>query len=675
MCGFVGKARIGAGGSPPSPELLARMVGTLRHRGPEGFGRYRDHRIGLAHARLALVDLSSGDQPLADPDGEWWIVFNGELFNHHQLRRELRAAGWRFATTSDTEVVVQSFRAWGTDCFRRFNGQWAMALWNRAEERLVLSRDPVGICPLYVHEGHGSVTFASEVKALLADPDVPRGIDPHGIDQTCTYWGALAPTTPFAGISELPPGTWREYRRGSRSDGVHWAAAFPPSVPSWAGSLEAATEELRHRLTAASELRITSADVPVGAYLSGGLDSSLIAMLGHRASRGRLQTFSLRFADAEFDEGGFQHRLASMLDSAHHEVVVDRQDIAEVFPEVVRHTERPVLRTAAAPMFLLSREVRRAGIKAVLTGEGADEMLAGYDLFREARIRAFWARRPGSTVRPLLFDRIYPYLAGLSGRAKGMAQSFWKVGLDLAGQPGFSHDPRWRSTRAALSRCYAPGFAEHLATSPAPGPLGRLPADFSSWEPLAQAQFLEITTLLSPYLLSSQGDRQLLGNGVEGRFPFLDPDVMALCHTLPPSFKLRGLDEKHILKRVGRGLVPDEILTRTKQPYRSPDAVCFVGPAAPSYVAEMLSVDAVAAAGVFEPAAVGALHVKMRALAADERGGTPSNADNMAFTGILSTQLMFHEFLAGPVPRTAPEPAFSVDVDHSTTTPGPTNGR
>ena len=364
MCGFVGRAALGPGGVGPAPDLLARMVATLHHRGPEGYGRYRDHRTGMAHARLALVDLATGTQPLADPDGEWWMVFNGELFNHPALRRELAAAGRRFATTSDSEVVVQAFRAWGVDCFRRFNGQWALALWNRAEERLVLSRDPVGICPLFVHEHRGTVSFASEVKALLADPAMPRALDPRGIDQTFTYWSSLAPLTPYAGIEEMPPGTWREYTTAGRRDGTYWSPAFPPTVPQWAGTLDEATETLRDHLTAASELRITSADVPVGAYLSGGLDSSLTALLGHRASRGRLQTFSLRFADAEFDEGGYQRELASMLDSAHHEIVVDRPDIASVFPEVVRHTERPVLRTAAAPMFLLSREVRRAGIKA-----------------------------------------------------------------------------------------------------------------------------------------------------------------------------------------------------------------------------------------------------------------------------------------------------------------------
>ncbi|MCB9889961.1 MAG: asparagine synthase (glutamine-hydrolyzing) [Planctomycetes bacterium] len=673
MCGFVGTACLGADAPSPSPDLLERMVATLQHRGPEGFGRYRDDRAGLAHARLALVDLATGDQPLADADGQWWIVFNGELFNHRQLREELRAAGWAFATTSDSEVVIQAFRAWGTNCFRRFNGQWALALWNRAEERLVLSRDPVGICPLFVHEHRGTVSFASEVKALLADQAVPRALDPRGIDQTFTYWGSLAPVTPYEGIEELPPGTWREYHRGARRDGVHWSPAFPPTVPEWRGSLEAATAALRDRLTAASELRITSADVPVGAYLSGGLDSSLTALLGHRASRGRLQTFSLRFADAEFDEGGFQRLLASLLDSTHHEVVVDRRDIAEVFPEVVRHTERPVLRTAAAPMFLLSAEVRRAGIKAVLTGEGADEVLAGYDIFREARIRAFWARRPASTVRPMLFDRIYPYLSGLTGRAKGMAQSFWKVGLDGADRPGFSHGPRWRSAQAALTRCYSPEFAARVAGSGVPGPLDTLPNDFPQWGPLARAQYLEVVTLLSPYLLSSQGDRQLLGNGVEGRFPFLDPDVMDLCNRLPASFKLRGLDEKHILKLVGRGVVPDEIVTRKKQPYRAPDAVCFVGPDAPAYVDEMLSPAAVAAGGVFDPDAVTALLVKVRAMAADNRGA-PSNADNMAFVGILSTQLMLHELLYTTPGRTQPSLHFSVDIDHTARNAG-THGR
>ncbi len=660
MCGIAGVVRLGPGDGPPR-ELLLSMVAQLRHRGPDGFGLYRDSWAGLAHARLAIVDLTTGDQPLSDPDGTWWIVFNGEIFNHRALRTELRSRGHRFATSSDTEVIVNAYREWGTDCFARFNGQWAFALWSPSTQELVLSRDPSGICPLFVHEGGGRVRFASEVKALFADPDVSRTFDVDGIQQTFMYWASQAPVTPFSGIEELRPGTYRIYRAGKVEDGVHWAPTYPPTITATPSDLRAATEELAERLQIASRLRITSADVPVGAYLSGGLDSSLTAMLGSDASAGRLETFSLGFEDDGFDERPFQRLVATRLGSRHHEITVSRADIAEVFPEVIFHSERPVLRTAPAPMFLLSRAVRAAGVKAVLTGEGADEILAGYDIFREARIRAFWARRPESTVRPELFDRIYPYLDGMTGRTKRMAQAFWKIGLEDVGRPGFSHGPRWRGA-ASLRRFYGREFADAAGAADAPGPLDHLPDAFGSWSPLSQAQYLEFTTLLSPYILSSQGDRQLLGNGVEGRFPFLDPDVMALCNSLPAGFKLRSLDEKHLLKQVALDHVPAEILARKKQPYRAPDAVCFLGDERPAYVAEMMRTSTLEAAGVFDPTAVRALVRKLEAQRAEGRG-TPSNADNMAFVGILSTQLVHHQFIVGPRAPHAADIRLVVDVE------------
>ena len=669
MCGFAGKVELTGRRPPPSRELLSAMIATLEHRGPDSFGLYRDDRAGLAHARLSIVDLTTGGQPLCDDAGEWWIVFNGELFNHRELRGTLQALGHTFRTASDTEVIVNAFREWGDDCFARFNGQWALALWNADERRLVLSRDDTGICPLFVRHHGDTVWFASEAKALLADPEVPRRIDPRGIDQAFMYWAPIAPITPFEGIEELPPGTTRTFAGGSVVDRVHWQPSFPPSVDEFTGSFDDAVEALRHELRAATALRVTSADVPVGAYLSGGLDSSLTARLGNEATGGRLQTFSIRFADAEFDEGVYQHALARLLDSEHHELTVARRDIAEVFPEVVRHAERPVLRTAPAPMFLLSRAVRAAGVKAVLTGEGADEFLAGYDLFREARIRAFWARRPDSEVRPLLFDRIYPYLRHDTLRARAMALSFWKVGLDEAATPGFSHGPRWRSAKA-LRRFYSADFAA-ATRPPAVEPLNRLPADFGRWHPLSQAQYLECTTLLGPYLLSAQGDRQLLANGVEGRFPFLDRSVIDLCNRMPASWKLRGLDEKHLLKRAAEGLVPQEIIARQKQPYRAPDAVCFADRAAAPYVDDVLGAAKVTEVGIFDPARVEALRLKIVASSADGRAA-PSNADNMAFVGVLSTQLVALQLLGPPSPSFAGTVRFDVDATPSA---GRTNGR
>jgi asparagine synthase (glutamine-hydrolysing) len=270
-------------------------------------------------------------------------------------------------------------------------------------------------------------------------------------------------------------------------------------------------------------------------------------------------------------------------------------------------------------------------------------MLAGYDLFREAKIRTFWANQPQSKVRPLLFDRLYPYLARSPQQAKGMALEFWKRGLERSRQPGFSHEPRWLTT-TTLHRFFSADTKHTLQVNPAPEYLETLPDEFHRWDPLAQAQFIEVETLLSSYLISSQGDRMLMAHSVEGRFPFLDADVMEFCNTLPAQYKLNGLNEKFILKRVARGIVPDKIIRRPKQPYRAPDAVSFVSADAPAYVAELLSESSLKETRLFDAEAVRSLYTKCRERA--ERPGIAfSNTDNMGLVGMLSAQLVYNELI------------------------------
>ena len=658
MCGIAGIVSRREGLAAPGVDTLGRMAGALRHRGPDEFGIYRDQRAGFAHARLSIIDLASGQQPLSNEDGSLWIAFNGEIFNYIELRQELEERGHQFRTRSDTEVIVHAYEEWREEAFRRFNGQWAVALWDTRRRCLVLARDPFGVRPLYVMESGGRLYFASEVKAIFAaNPDLPRRLDPLGLDQLFTFWTTVAPRTVFEGIEEVEPGTARTYQGDGVSVSRCWEPAFPSQAAAgFTGTLDDAVGEVRRALDRATSLRMLRADVPVGSYLSGGLDSSLIAALGLRAKGSRFTTFSLRFEDAEYDETVHQRAMADYLGSDHHAVTVSKDDIARSFPEVVLHTERPVLRTAPAPLFLLSRLVRDSGIKVVLTGEGADEMFAGYDLFREAKVRRFWARQPQSARRPRLLERLYPYLERSPVAQRAMMRQFFGQNLAQAAQPGFGHEPRWRGT-AAVKRLLSPALRERTASANAAAALlESLPADFPRWPPLAQDQFLEIHTLLSGYLLSSQGDRMLMANSVEGRFPFLDRQVAALAESLPPEYKLRVLDEKHVLKRVAEGLVPSSILQRKKQPYRAPDALSFASDAGRDWIEAVASPSAIEEAGVFNPAAAAAVIAKCRARAA---AGQFSNTDNMSAVGILSTQLVHHHFVrhcpeakAPPVIRT-----------------------
>ena len=650
MCGIAGLVNFRDDKEAPSVELMQRMAASIQHRGPDEFGYYKDTCAGLVHARLSIIDLTTGQQPISNEDGTLWIVFNGEIFNYVELRKELIAAGHKFRTQSDTEVVVHSHEEWGEECFNKFNGQWAIALWDSRRKKLVLCRDRVGVRPLFVKETDKCVWFASEIKAIFADPTVAREINPRGMDQTFKYWATVAPTSIFSGIEEVKPGSLRIYEHdGKMSEKIYWYPTYPIIDPQSTSlpfklSINDATELLEEKLMKATKLRMLRADVPVGSYLSGGLDSSLIAWMGRRAKEGEFRTFSIRFADAEFDETEFQHKMASILDSKHEEIVVTRKDIAEIFPDVIYHTERPVLRTAPAPLYILSRLVRNSGFKAVITGEGADEMLAGYDIFREAKIRRFMANLPTSEIRPKLFDRLYPYLARSPQRAKGMAIEFWKRGLNKISSPEFSHEPRWTTT-SGLKKFFSDEMKSDLKLHPSRDIIKNLPENFSSWDPLARAQYLEVISLFSSYIISSQGDRMLMANSVEGRFPFLDSEVMEFCNSLPAEYKLIGLDEKNILKRVARGKIPEDIIKRKKQPYRAPDAASFIGNDAPDYVEEMFSESSLKASGIFNIKLARGLYEKCAAtLASNDQ--LLSNIDNMGFVGILSTQLLFFSIIS-----------------------------
>ncbi len=671
MCGIAGSYALRRGLPPPALEDVRAMVGSLRHRGPDEFGLYRDDRVALGHARLSIIDLATGQQPLANEDGSVWLVFNGEIFNYLELREELLALGHRFRTRSDTEVIVHAWESWGEQAFARFNGQFAIALWDAPRETLVLARDRLGVRPVYLAEHEGRLWFASEVKAIFAGaPSFPRALDPVGLAETFTFWTVVPPQSVFQGVTELEPGHVRVHSPAGVRDTAFWSPRYPERPgDGFQGSADEAAERVRAALEQAVRLRMLRADVPVGSYLSGGLDSSLVAALGRRVKGDRFCTFSLRFEDAEYDETPYQRAVVERIGSEHREIVVSRRDIAEAFPAVVAHAERPLLRTAPAPLFLLSRLVRDAGIKVVLTGEGADEMFGGYDLFREGKVRRFWGRNPASALRPRLLDRLYPYLARSPVAQQAMAREFFGRGRERWAEPGFAHQTRWLGA-AALQRLFTPDLrAAAERVDVAARLLRTLPEAFGRWSFLAQDQYLEVRTLLSGYLLASQGDRMLMGHSVEGRFPFLDAEVVELANALPASVKLRGLDEKHVLKRAARGLVPDPILARPKQPYRAPDALSFV-PDPPAWVEEVLAPGAVAGAGVFDVAAVERLWRKCKATGGGEQF---SNADNMALVGVLSTGLLHERLVRAPPGRRFDAP-FRTLVDRVADTGPPRCG-
>ena len=657
MCGICGMVSYA---SPPDLTLLRRMMGRLGHRGPDGNGWYRDQRAALGHTRLAIIDTAGGAQPLCNEDGTVWVTFNGEIFNYVELGEELRQRGHTFRTTADTEVIVHAWEEWGEECFSRFNGQWAFALWDRRAERLVLSRDRLGVRPLFFTRLPTGLLFASEVKSIFADPSVERAFDPAGLDQTFSFWSPVAPRTVYRGIEQLEPGHYAVLDRDGFRKSSYWRIMFPERGREPSRDVEENAAALRERIIEATRLRFLRSDVPVGAYLSGGIDSSVTAAVIARYTDAPLRTFSLRFADSEFDEGQYQKQMSALLGTQHEDVMVSRSEIAAIFPEVVRHAETPIVRAAPAPLFLLSKLVRDNGYKVVVTGEGADEILAGYDIFREARVRQFWSREPGSAKRTRAAELLYPWMARSPGRVPAFARSFFGRNLN-PDDPALSHRPRWDST-SVIKSMLSGDMQNRIARADAGDIVAAMPSGSESWDPLSRGQWLEMTTLLAGYVLASQGDRMLMANSVEGRFPFLDRDVVDFASALPACHKLFGLEEKYLLKRAFADLVPEDIIHRTKQPYRAPDAASFFAGSSPAWFAEVTSERAVAAAGVFEPSLVAGLLAKCRRTS----GENMSNTDNMRVLAVVSTQLAHESFIAdggqATLDMALPDPSVAVDL-------------
>lgn len=616
----------------PDPELLRKMADTIVHRGPDDAAEYVDGRLGFAHRRLSIIDLETGNQPMVSPDGDVAIVFNGEIFNYIELRQALIKQGVQFRTTSDTEVVLQLYRTYGIDFVPRLNGQFAIAIWDRPEQTLHLVRDRIGICPLFYTLASDRFVFGSEIKSLLpALGEKPR-ISITGLNQLFTFWAPLSPNTIFEGIEEVSPGKVVTVADGRVTSARYWD--WPVPTGEYANAEESElTEALHDLLVDSTRLRLRS-DVPVGAYLSGGLDSSAIASLVLNHTDSRLRTFSLTFDDREFDESGYQSALVSHAQVEHSELRIGRAEILENLEHAVWHTEMPILRTAPVPMGLLSAHAHDAGFKVVLTGEGADEVLGGYDLFKEAKVRQFWSRQPRSLVRPLLLKRLYPYLHLPAGKDAAYLKLFFGQGIESPGQPGFSHIPRW-STTAKAKRFLSDEVLAALGDDPVDAYLESLSEPVRQTDSFNRAQFIESKTLMSGYLLCSQGDRMLMMNSVEGRFPFLDHRVIEFASTLRPELKMKVLNEKYLLKQAVRRYLPAAIVNRHKQPYRAPDVDVSTGCGA--MADRFLSRGAVKVSGLFDAGRVDRLRNKAAR-------GRLSTSESQALTGILTTQMVHQQF-------------------------------
>ena len=638
MCGIAGIYKSSDALYNPE-DLLQRMLAVIQYRGPDESGIYINSHVALGSVRLSIIDIQSGQQPLTSQDGKYWIVFNGEIFNYIELKTELKRLGYFFRTESDTEVLLNCYLEYGWKCLNMLNGQFVFAIWNNESKELFLARDRVGIRPLFYSRTNNTFIFGSEIKSLFEHPDVHAGLDMVSMSQIFTFWSTITPRTAFKGIFELPPGHFMKISGEKSEIKSFWSLSFPAGNEDYfKGSINEAAEELEMLLSDAVRIRLR-ADVQVAAYLSGGLDSSATTALIKKVAPDTLQTFSIGFEDSEFDETSYQQEVSKYLGTRHTAFTCTRQDIGNLFPQVIWHSETPILRTAPVPMFCLSKKVRENNIKVVITGEGADEMLAGYDIFKEGIIREFWSRQPESKYRPLLLQKLYPYLAQFEGNNRKMLKFFFGYELQDTGSPFYSHILRWRNT-SSIHNFFSGDVKSELNGYDQYDEVKKmLPSHFNNYNRLNKSQWLESVIFMSSYLLSSQGDRVAMANSVEGRYPFLDYRVMEFASKLPSDYKMHGLNEKFILKRMMRNRLPESVLKRPKQAYRAPIANSFLSSPAKEYVMDLLSEKDINQSGLFSFQAVQKLMDKI------SKSELVPEMENMALSGIISSQIIYHQYI------------------------------
>ena len=643
MCGIAGFYQFNQN-TNKKITTLRRMLTRIKHRGPDESGIYLSDVVGMGSVRLSIIDLSTGTMPLSNEDESLWIVFNGEIFNYIELKDDLLAKNHTFRTNSDTEVIVHLYEEYGPEFLNKLNGQFAIAIWDKNKQELLLARDRVGIRPLFYTTVNNSFVFASEIKSILEFPEFNPVISAKALSEYFTFWTSLSSNTIFEDVFEVPPGAYMTINSSGKTIINYWELPITKPNAYKYTNIDEAAKDFETIFSDAVKLRLR-ADVQVAAYLSGGIDSSITTSFIKKITPESLRTFSIGFTEKDFDESSFQIIARDYFNTQHSSVTCSPRDISENFKDVVWHSEAPLLRTAPVPMSILAKSVRDHNIKVVITGEGADELFGGYNIFKETKIKHFWAKDPQSKYRPLLLKKLYPYIPQISNASGNMLKMFFGYKLNDTNSPIYSHLLRWNNTSRInnyLSKSYKERVRNYDAISVVEEQLNE---KLDGYDYLTKAQWIELNFFMSKYLLSSQGDRMAMANSVEGRYPFLDHRVIEFCMQLHPDLKLKGLNEKYLLKKMMKGRLPEEILNRSKQAYRAPIRSTFFSEEMPVYLKEMLSEEKVVDFGIFNPKFVNQLKKKMKL---DKQ---ISEIDNMAITAILSTQILHDLFINKSVPK------------------------
>ncbi len=602
MCGICGVLHFD--GHPPSMEVLSAMTDSLRHRGPDGEGIYIEGSIGLGHRRLAIIDLSeAGKQPMSNEDHSVWITYNGELYNFFDIRKELEERGHIFRSGSDTEVILHAYETWGVDCLSRFNGMFAFALWDSAIQRLWLVRDRLGIKPLFYLHRRDRLLFASEIKGILCDPTVKRQIDLHGLHHYLSLNYTPAPFTLFCNIRQLPPAHFLLVERDGQSRlEAYWDISYREKRD---GNEKQLTEEFEHQLAEAVKKQMVS-DVPLGAFLSGGVDSSSIVYWMSRNSDQAVKTFSIGFREDSFNELDYARRVADLCKTGHHEHMVT-PDAINVLPTIVWHAEEPTADSSMLPMYYLS-EMTREKVTVALSGDGADETLAGYDTYSAYYLAILYRWIPGPIRRKFLRPMVERLPISHAKMSWDFKLKLFVRGAELDYEAGHAS---WRTifdedAKREMYRNDLPGLLESVANV---NTLDLYRSTFSQTaavHPLDRMLYVD-TRFYLPNDMLAKLDRMSMAHSLEVRVPFLDHQLVEFVASLPPNLKLKNFFYgKYALKKILHRAMPELPVGRKKQGFNVPKGIWFTGELR-DFVLDHLSARQINRMELFKPASVSRL--------------------------------------------------------------------
>jgi asparagine synthase (glutamine-hydrolysing) len=589
MCGIAGQAR--SDGRPVDRGMLERMCAAQEHRGPDSRGTHLEDEVGLGIQRLRVIDLDTGDQPIYNEDRSVAVVLNGEIYNYRELRERLQGRGHRLATKGDTEVIAHLYEDLGVDCVRELNGMFAFALWDAKRRRLLVARDRVGKKPLFYAIREGAISFASELRALLQDPEVPREIDHAAIDGYVAYGYVPAPMSAFRAVRKLPPASTLVYEDGRASIARYWRLRYDQGDPP-AGTAEL-HEEIRTRIRAAVARRMIS-DVPLGVFLSGGIDSSAVVAAMAEQSSDPVRTFSIGFEEESFNELPNARLIAERFGTDHRELVI-RPDVVSILPKVARHYGEPFADSSSVPSFYVAEMARRE-VTVALNGDGGDESFAGYNRYVTAtRAHRIASRLPGALRRGIAAAGARSPVRGDPARPANRARR-------LAGYLGMSDRELYSDAMQIFDGrrredLYSPGFAESLGGS-APELIEGVWEKASGRDLVNKMLEVDVNTYLPDDLLVKV-DVASMAYSLEARSPLLDHELMEFAASIPGGMKLQGSEKKVVLRNALRGWIPDQILDGPKRGFALPMVGQWFRGELRDYMAEVLTDPSTLARGYF----------------------------------------------------------------------------